>query len=481
MARKNRTNPESSLVSRAAKAGGLLFCLLALIMPATLGACGSDRDDVTGSTQTTGVRPTAITTTTPPTTSDADPSVTDIQLAMSMASRLAPSASQADLRSAADSVQAFGLDLYGLLAVRARDGNLVFSPSSIVTALAMTYAGAAGSTAEEMAKVLHFALEDGRLHQAFNSLDATLESRSWERKNPDGTVEGILVKTANSLWGQKDTVFEQIFLDTLAANYSAGIRLVDYKTAAEGARRAINAWVAGETNNKITDLIPAGALDTLTRLVLVNAVYLDATWAAQFDPMLTTDGPFTTPSGANVTARMMRQRSSFPYARGDVWQAVELPYVGGQMSMLLIVPDQGHLAEIEKRITAGLLDEAASAMTPGSEVVLTMPKFEFRTQTGLKDALIALGMTTAFNPMSADFSGMTRQESLFISDVIHEAYIAVDEEGTEAAAATAVVMTASGMPLDVVELTIDRPFLFALRDKETGAVLFLGRVADPTA
>jgi serpin B len=408
-----------------------------------------------------------------------------VVLAVSDLSRAAPAASQEDILSAAASLQEFGVDLYGSLARASGDANLVFSPASIVTALAMTYAGAAGATAEEMAATLHFTRQGDTLHQSFNSLDAALESRSWQGKDPEGKDQGVLVKTANSLWGQKNTVFEQLFLDTLAADYGAGMRLVDYKTAAEDAREAINQWVASETEDKITDLIPEGALDALTRLVLVNAVYLDATWASQFDPALTKDGLFTTLAGEAVTADMMFQSSTFSYAAGDGWQAVELPYLRddpsqGGLSMLVIVPEAGSFSEVESRLSSGLIDEAVGQLATGPEVNLTMPKFEFRTQALLSTALTALGMQSAFDPEAADFSGMTTQEELYISEVVHEAYIAVDEEGTEAAAATAVIMRATAAPMEIVELTIDRPFIFALRDQETGALLFLGRVTDPT-
>jgi serpin B len=402
-------------------------------------------------------------------------------LAKSEVARLAPSASQTDVEAAAQGLQRFGTDMYDVLAGQVGDANLVFSPASIVTALAMTYAGAAGTTAEEMAATLHFTLVGDALHQTFNSLDAALESRTWQGKSTEGADEGVLVKTANSLWAQKDLVFEQIFLDTLAANYGAGVRLVDYKTAAESARKAINEWVAGETNDKIPELIPEGMLDSLTRLVLVNAVYLDATWANQFDPHSTADGQFTTLAGQTVTVPMMNQESSFPYATGDGWQAVELPYLRDELSMLVIVPDGGRFAEVESNLATGLIDETIDGLSEGTEVNLTMPKFEFRTQAGLNDILKALGMTSAFDPLTADFSGMTAQEKLYISDVIHEAYIAVDEEGTEAAAATAVVMRLTSAPVEVVPLKLDRPFIFALRDRATGALLFLGRVTDPTA
>ena len=275
-----------------------------------LTACGAaDPGDADADGSPTSTASDVSTSTTTPT----EQTETDgVVLARSDLARAAPAATREDILSAAASLQEFGVDLYGSLAQASGDANLVFSPASIVTALAMTYAGAAGTTAEEMAATLHFTLEGDTLHQAFNSLDAALESRSWQGKDPEGKDQGVLVKTANSLWGQKGTVFEQLFLDTLAADYGAGMRLVDYKTAAEDAREAINEWVAVETEDKITDLIPEGALDALTRLVLVNAVYLDATWASQFDPALTKDGQFTTLAGDAVTADMMFQSSSLP-------------------------------------------------------------------------------------------------------------------------------------------------------------------------
>jgi serine protease inhibitor len=449
-----------------------------------LTACGAANPGDTGAdgSPTPTASDVSASTTTPTEQTETD----GVVLAMSDLSRVAPAASQEDILSAAASLQEFSVDLYGSLTETSGNGNLVFSPASIVTALAMAYAGAAGTTAQEMAATLHFRLEGDTLHQALNSLDAALESRSWQGKDPEDKDQGVLVKTANSLWGQKGTVFEQLFLDTLAADYGAGMRLVDYMTAAEDARKAINEWVASETEEKITDLIPAGALDALTRLVLVNAVYLDATWASQFDPALTKEGQFTTLAGDAATADMMFQSSSFPYAAGDGWQAVELPYLRDDpsqdgLSMLVIVPEAGGFSEVESRLSSGLIDEAVGQLATGPEVNLTMPKFEFRTQASLSTALTALGMQSAFDPGAADFSGMTTREELYISKVVHEAYITVDEEGTEAAAATAVIARVSAAPtMEIVELTIDRPFIFALRDQETGALLFLGRVTDPT-
>ena len=440
-----------------------LFALIAVLMFAATACGGSAGTDDTQGPDTTGEQADAV------------------GLAMSDGSRLPASAGEGDVEAVVESTRKFSYDLYALLAQEAADGNLVFSPTSIITALAMTYAGAAGATAEEMAGTLHFTLPDEALHQAFNSLDAALASRNFEEKAPEGKDQGVVLRTANSLWAQQDLTFEQSFLDTLAANYGAGVRLVDYKTATEASRQAINHWVAGETNDKIPELIAQGLLNAMTRLVLVNAVYLDATWADQFSPEATTDGQFTTLAGQQVTTPMMRQSESLLYAAGDGWQAVELPYLGHELAMLLVVPDAGRLGEIEERLDQGLLGDVMAALQPGYEVSLTMPKFEFRTQAALSDALKTLGMATAFDASTANFSGMTLQEALFISDVIHEAYIKVDEEGTEAAAATAVIMEATAAPMgEYVELTVDRPFLFVIGDLETQTILFLGRVTDPT-
>jgi len=395
-------------------------------------------------------------------------------LAMSDLARTQGSATEAEIAAAAAALEQFGVDLYRVLATG--DDNLVISPASVMLALAMTYAGADGVTADEMAAVLNFDLDDESLHRAFNDLDAILESRSFE--GPD--ENGVVVRSANSLWGHRGVPFEDAFLDTLALNYGAGMRLVDFAAAAEEARETINEWVAAETNDKITDLIPAGALDALTRLVLVNAVYLDATWASQFDPESTYDGSFFPADGTQIEVPLMTQTASFPFAAGDGWQAVELPYLRNELALMVVVPDEGRFSEVERLLGSELIADVSAGLAP-VEVALTLPKFEFRTQAGLNPALRELGMAMAFDPNSADFTRMTRAEQLFVGEVIHEAFISVDEEGTEAAAATAVVMRATSAPLETVEMTIDRPFLFALRDLETGALLFLGRVMNPAA
>ncbi|MBP1632229.1 MAG: proteinase inhibitor serpin, partial [Acidobacteria bacterium] len=319
------------------------------------------------------------------------------------------------------------------------------------------------------------------LHAAFNALDQELASRNRvEPTRDDGIERKVQLSIANSLWGQQGFDFAPAFLDTLAADYGAGMRVVDFVAATEAARQAINDWVAGETNDRITDLIPEGVLSEMTRLVLTNAVYLDATWSAIFEKDLTDDAPFSLLDGSEVTVPTMHQQSPFPYAAGDGWQAVELPYVGEELAMVLLVPDAGRFAEVEGLVAAGLLDQVVAGLN-GVEVNLALPKFEFRFKASVADLLKAMGMPTAFDPAVADFSGMSPEVPLFISDVIHEAFIKVDEEGTEAAAATAVVMDLTSAPVQVVDLSIDRPFLFSLYDRATGEILFLGRVLNPAS
>lgn len=389
-----------------------------------------------------------------------------------------PSAPAADVAAVAAGNNAFATAAYTLLAAQ-EDGNLVYSPASIRLALAMTYAGAKGQTAAEMAEVLRFDLQGEALHAAFNALDQELASRNLAPYTlQDGVERKVQLSIANSLWGQQGFTFTPEFLDTLAANYGAGMRVVDFVAATEAARAAINDWVADETNDRITDLIPEGVLSEMTRLVLTNAVYLDATWSSIFEKDATFDAPFSLLDGSQVTVPTMHQQSSFPYAVGDGWQAVELPYVGEHLAMVFLVPDAGRFAEVEGLLGAGLLDEVVAGLA-GVEVRLALPKFEFRFKASVATLLKAMGMPTAFEPDAADFSGMTTEDRLFISDVIHEAFIKVDEEGTEAAAATAVIMDLTSAPVEVIDLTIDRPFLFSLYDRETGEVLFLGRVLNP--
>ncbi len=397
------------------------------------------------------------------------------------AERHAADAPAADVAALAAGNRAFAVDAYSWL-VGHEDGNVVFSPVSVRLALAMAYAGARGETAEEMAAVFHFDLDDESLHAAFNSLDQLLASRNRrEEPGPDGEERKVELSVANTLWGQEGFGFEPAFLDLLAEDYDAGMRIVDYVGAAEQARQTINAWVADETNDRITELIPGGLLSPLTRLVITNAVYLDASWESTFDPNDTWDAPFTLLDGTQVNATVIHDGEAWlPYTEGDGWQAVELPYVGEELAMVFLVPDAGRFAEVEALVEGGLFDEVVSGLAP-TGVDLGLPKFEFSTRASMADMLRELGMPLALDSGAADFSGMTIEDRLFISAVVHEAFISVDEAGTEAAAATAVIMDLAAAPLEGVDLQIDRPFLFSLYDRETGTVLFLGRVLDPTA
>jgi serpin B len=400
-------------------------------------------------------------------------------IAASDLAREVSTAPDADLAAVSTAEQAFAAELYRVLS--ADEGNLVVSPLSIHIALAMALGGAEGDTAAEMTEALEVAgIDPDALHGALNALDAALESRNRTEPPIDDREQQVQVSVVNSLWGQDGFAFVPEYLDLLARNYGAGIRLVDFREAAEEARVAINAWVAQETNDRITDLIPEGAIDDLTRLVLVNAVYLDATWARPFDPEATFDAPFTRLDGSEVSAATMHGYQLHAlYASGDGWQAIDLPYTGDELSMLVVVPDAGRFDEVEGRLTAGLLDEVRAGL--GQSIVdLSLPKFEMRNQLSLVEALQALGISAAFDPGTADFTGISTEDQLYVSEVIHEAFIAVDEAGTEAAAATAVIIGTTSMPTDIVALDIDRPFLFFLQDRATGALLFVGRVVDPT-
>lgn len=445
-----------------------------LAIVVVVAACG---DAGGGSTTATGDEPTSTTTADEVTTTTGDGVMS---LVASGLDRRPSGAVDDDVMTAATGLRAFAGQAYALLA-EAKDGNIVYSPASIHLALAMTYSGARGDTAAEMREALHFDLDGDAFHEAMNTLDQVLASRNREEPpGSDGMERKVLLQVANALWGQQGFEFEQGFLDTLAADYGAGMRLVDYVAATEEARQAINAWVAEQTNDRIPELIPDGVLSAMTRLVLTNAVYLDATWAAPFDGNDTWEAPFTRLDGSEVLVETMHKQLVARYAAGDSWQAIELPYLGEELAMLFLVPDPGTLADIEAGVADGLFDEVLDTLGP-ADVNLSLPKYEFQFKTSVAQLLRDLGMLLAFDPSLADFSGMTAADRLFISDVIHEAFIAVDEEGTEAAAATGVVMDLAAAPIAGIELQIDRPFLFSLYDRETGAVLFMGRVLDPAA
>jgi len=385
----------------------------------------------------------------------------------------APEVAAPDLAELVGGNSAFAFDLYQ--ALREKDGNLFYSPYSISLALAMTYAGARGETEQQMAGALHFMLPQERLHPAFNSLDQALASRGEGAQGKD--EQGFRLNVVNAIWGQAGYEFLPAFLDLLAENYGAGLRVVDFASAPEEARVTINEWVSQQTEERIKDLLPQGAVDALTRLVLTNAIYFNAAWANPFEEAATHDGPFHLLDGSEVSVPLMKQTEGFGYAEGEGYQAVELPYDGGELAMVVLLPREGQFEEFEGGLDAGRMEQIIGSLEY-RQVRLTMPKFEFESEFGLRDTLAGMGMAQAFSEQ-ADFSGMTGQRDLFISEVVHKAFVSVDEKGTEAAAATAVIMKLTAAVEEPVEVTMDRPFVFLIRDLETGAILFVGRVVEP--
>jgi len=394
-----------------------------------------------------------------------------------------PVTSQSDLAALADDNNAFAFDAYQTLK---GDTNMFLSPYSISLALAMTYAGARNSTAQQMADTLHFTLPDDNLNTAFNSLDLQLSQRGQGAKGTEG--KGFKLNIVNAIWGQKDFTFLQDFLDTLAENYGAGIRLLDFRGEPEPSRVTINDWVSDQTEGKIKDLIPRGAINAFTRLVLTNAIYFNAAWQYQFHREATADDTFHLLGGKEVTVPMMHQTERFQYAESNDYQAIELPYDGRELSMVVLLPKEGQFASFEESLDAGKVAGIIQSLEY-KKVILSMPKVKFTSSFNLNKALSQMGMPVAFNPpLSTDcsaeyanFSGMDGKCDLFISDVIHQAFVAVDEAGTEAAAATAVIVgvTSAPPPEEIITMDINRPFIFLIRDIQTGTIIFLGRVLNP--
>ncbi len=376
----------------------------------------------------------------------------------------------ANMKTVVPGNTAFAVDLYGKL--KGTEGNLFFSPYSISTALAMTYGGARENTAKQMAQTLHFSLAAEKLHPAFSSMEARLNA--VQKKG------NVKLSVANSLWPQKDYPFLKEYLDLTKKYYGVTITPVDFVTAAEPARLQINTWVEDKTQKKIKDLIQKGVLDAMTRLVLVNAIYFKGNWARQFRKDNTQDAPFNVSPGKTVQVPLMTQEENFGYAETEDLQILELLYAGNDLSMVVLLPKKADgLADVEKALTAENLAKRIQGLHQRNTLVF-LPKFKMTSQFELSATLKSLGMTDAFDA-AADFSGMDGKKGwLFISDVIHKAFVDVNEEGTEAAAATAVIMRATAMPSAPPTFRADHPFIFLIRDNQTGSILFLGRVMDPS-
>lgn len=451
----------------------LLIILVAAVL-LSLAACGSSK------TSPTEIIPTPTTTPVPTPTQTSKPSTpspTPVKWAMALSDKqrvTSPDVTASDLTELVHGNSAFAFDLYKALSTK--DGNLFYSPYSISLALAMTYAGARGETEQQMADTLHFVLPQDRLHSAFNALDQELASRGQGAKGKD--EKGFRLNIANAIWGQQDYRFLADFLDVLAENYGAGLRLLDFVKAPEESRITINKWVSDETEGKIEELIPPGVIDALTRLVLTNAVYFNAAWLNPFDESMTHDGVFHQLDGSEVTVPLMGQTAYFGYAKGEGYQAIELPYDGSELSMVILLPDTGQFETFEGQLDADYMNAIIGDIAYRT-LAVTMPKFKFESEFSLSETLAAMGMPVAFSG-AADFSGMTGAQDLSIKDVVHKAFVSVDEAGTEAAAATAVVMP-TGMPNDLVHITVDRPFIFLIRDIQTGTIVFVGRVMNPSS
>jgi len=364
----------------------------------------------------------------------------------------------------------FAVALYGQL--RHQSGNLFFSPESISTALAMAYAGARGSTASEMGKTLHFTLPPDKLHPAMGALLRDLNANH----------DGYRLSVANALWAQQGYTFLDDFLNLLKSDYDAGLNQVDFKGATEAARLTINQWVEQKTQDRIKDLLQPGALRPDTRLVLTNAIYFKGDWETQFDKAQTRNEDFHLSPAQTATVPLMHRDGRFSYFDGGTFQVLEIPYKSKELSMIVFLPkDAGGLAALEQSLNGSDLQQWLSKLVSVPKVIVTMPKFKMTRQFELGATLSAMGMPQAFHG-NADFSGMTGHRDFAISEVIHKAYVDVNEEGTEAAAATAVTMRALAMrapegPPPVFRA--DHPFVFMIRDNRSSSILFMGRLADP--
>jgi serpin B len=377
-----------------------------------------------------------------------------------------------------ESTAAFAFDLYG--AVHQREGNLFFSPYSVSVALAMARAGGAGETASQMDAVLHLPREGAA--EGHRELAQQLEPPLVPESQQEGArrIPAYELNIANALWGHEELRFRERFLAVLKHDYGAPLARVDFNKPEE-ARERINGWVEEQTRKRIANIIPEGQPSPDARLALANAIYLKASWEDPFKLGRTAEGPFTTLAGKQVTAHFMHHSETLRYAGMDDVQVLSLPYRDERMSMVILLPrKKDGLRDLEARLDPEQLATWLSALRP-MHVRVALPRFEFESSFDLTETLAELGMRDAFDRARADFSNMTEAE-LFISLVLHKAFVAVDEEGTEAAAATAVLMTRAGVPPEpTVEFRADHPFLFLIQHRETGAILFLGRLADPTA
>ena len=400
----------------------------------------------------------------------------DLSVARSSVPReMSPQVSEAERRELVGGNTEFALGLLRSVRAPVPTQNVFLSPYSVSQALAMTYAGARANTASEMARALRFSLPPERFHAAFDWLDLQLTGRAQTAAAPS-----IRLRSANALFGHKATVFQRPFLDLLQASYGAGVNQVDFNGDPEGSRGAINKWVSDQTEGKIKDLLPSGSVTRDTRIVLSNAIYFKADWRDKFLSPLTRSQTFLRLDGSAVSVEMMQRDSTHPYVEAGDFQAIDLAYAGGELAMLVLLPRVGSFQTFEESLTEQRLVEIVAALRT-TFVRIELPKFRYEPAGfSLKEALRTLGVRAAFDPQNADFSGMAEAERLSLSDAVHKGFISVDENGTEAAAATGIFGVAvSGFSAPTFVMRVDRPFLLAIRDVPTGALLFLGRIVEP--
>ncbi|MFN8413721.1 MAG: serpin family protein [Anaerolineales bacterium] len=387
-----------------------------------------------------------------------------------------PASTTSQLQTLVDGNNAFAWDMYQTL--HSENGNLILSPYSISLALAMTYAGARGNTESQMADALHFTQGQILTHTTFNALDLGLSERAKSGIGND--QQPMRLNIANAVWAEKTLTFLDDFLNILAVNYGAGVHLADFKNSPDPERLAINSWVSNQTEKKINDLLPDGSITPDTRMVLVNAIYFKADWANQFDANSTYDATFHLLDGSEISTPTMNEVfHGIPYVKGNGYQAIELAYSGQSAAMDIILPDEGNFDTFEASFNQDVYHKVIQGLQESSSVSVSLPKFQFTKDFSLSNALQSLGMVDAFDSDNADFSGMTGKKDLYISNVIHKAFVAVDEKGTEAAAATAVIMEAAGAIMPEASFVADRPFIFVIRDTNSGQILFIGRILNP--
>jgi serpin B len=384
-----------------------------------------------------------------------------------------PDVSDAQLAQLVAGQQAFAFDLYRALAAR-EEGNLIYSPYSISLAFSILYAGARGAAEAEMAQVLRFLPPDAQ-HPALNAVDQRLQSLG--KAQGSGDQVPFQLNLANAVWVQQGYAFREPYLDTLAAQYGAGLRVVDFQGAPEVAREAINAWVAQETQERIDEIAPLGSVSANTRLVLANAIYFKAGWDYPFQESATADGPFTLLDGSQITVPLMHQEIRLEYAEQGDYQAVQLPYAGQAVDMWVILPAEGRFEDVQGRLGADWI-EAVRRDAGARQVILALPRFGVEATLCLHDLFKEMGMAHVFCP-ALDFEGIAEEGGLCVDTALHRATITVDEKGTEAAAATMAAVLLE--QVQDFEMTIDRPFVFAIVARERGEILFLGRVLHPAA